>query len=114
MNVPITFDIRVGQFEGVTQNADGSLSRKDVAAGAAWWIHHLGDHENRISHLRFSCPCGCGDLITVPVYQNKNLEGDYGWKWDGNKELPTLSPSIQKLNGCKWHGHLTKGIFDQA
>jgi hypothetical protein len=29
------------------------------------------------------------------------------WKWDGNKEMPTLTPSID-VTGI-WHGYLTDG-----
>jgi hypothetical protein len=29
------------------------------------------------------------------------------WKWDGNEEKPTLTPSIHTID--HWHGHLTAG-----
>lgn len=29
------------------------------------------------------------------------------WGWDGNKDKPTLTPSI--LNHGEWHGHLVAG-----
>jgi len=107
MKVLITFDEKVNQWDDLPRDEAGSPNMKGlVAPGASWWIH--GDV---ISHLRFACPCGCGDILTVPCRlgpKDKNY-----WKWDGNKELPTLEPSIRKLSGCGWHGHLTKGIFHE-
>lgn len=50
--------------------------------------------------ILFMCPCGCGQIRTVPTKR---------WNWDGNEDSPTLSPSIQVLNECKWHGFLTNG-----
>lgn len=31
------------------------------------------------------------------------------WHWDGNREAPTLSPSIGCDHRCGWHGHLIAG-----
>lgn len=33
------------------------------------------------------------------------------WVWDGNEKEPTITPSILVVNGCGWHGYLTKGEF---
>ena len=41
------------------------------------------------------------------------------WKWDGNVERPTLTPSIncvaekggKPTGGCGWHGHITNGVI---
>jgi len=56
----------------------------------------------------FRCPCGCGLESWLPV----NREGDtVHWKWDGNIEAPTLTPSILNFYSCQWHGYLTAGEF---
>lgn len=34
---------------------------------------------------------------------------DKVWAWDGNVEAPTLTPSVNCLGGCGWHGHVTNG-----
>jgi len=113
MNVPITFDERVVKFDEMERLPEGGWRRKDLAPGAAWWLQHMGEPTNKISHLYFVCPCGCGDVLGIPVTQR--LEGFSGcWKWDGNEGHPTLTPSVSRLVGCKWHGHLTKGIFDSV
>lgn len=57
--------------------------------------------------LTFLCPCGCGAYAGVRF----NSASEYGWNWDGNEELPTVTPSILRLDGCKWHGYLTAGFF---
>ena len=57
----------------------------------------------------YRCPCGCGDLRTVSI-ENKQT-GRTGWKWDDQDEAPTLTPSIRHIDRCKWHGHLTKGVW---
>lgn len=80
-------------FEGMTD--DGK--RPDLAAGSAAWFG-----EEHLS-LVFICPCGCQTVRSVPV------TGDRKWTWDGNKELPTLTPSILIIGECGWHGFLTAG-----
>jgi len=107
VNTPMTFDDRVNHWEGMEIDASGCWLRKDVAPGASAWTT---DFAGNLAVLRFSCPCGCGYVVSVPI---KPFDVR-GWSWDGDKEKPTLTPSIQKLSGCRWHGHLTKGVFETA
>ena len=65
-----------------------------------------GEHHR----LHFLCPCGCGQLGGV----NINQADPHAWRWDGNEEAPTISPSILFLDGCKWHGYLKGGVFKTA
>jgi len=61
------------------------------------------------TRLEFMCPCGNDHLAGVrfqPAFQQ-------GWKWDGDKEKPTVTPSIL-INPCGWHGYLTKGQFKES
>lgn len=67
--------------------------------------------------LLFGCPCGCGDLRAVDLAPFNRRPC---WKWDGNREAPTLTPSIliyQMAEGTgerigeHWHGFLTAGEF---
>ena len=39
------------------------------------------------------------------------LTGPKSWSWDGNREAPTLSPSIQVLPN-RWHGYLRNGRLE--
>ena len=82
--------------------------RKDLPAGA--WDWRMAD-DGKTRYLNFTCPCGCGVASMIPV---TTVPGGHGWKWDGNEEKPTLSPSIQKLTPCRWHGYLRAGIFEKC
>lgn len=55
-----------------------------------------------IAGLNFVCPCGCNAVLGV------NFKT---WQWNGNKEKPTITPSILHMNDCKYHGFLTNSIF---
>jgi len=106
MEIPITWNDTVNKVEG---HLDGQAkwARPDLAPGSACWTEGT---DGQISCLRFVCPCGCGEVGTAPV---KPGYGGAHWQWDGNKELPTLTPSILRCRpqSCGWHGFLTKGIF---
>jgi hypothetical protein len=63
--------------------------------------------------LTFTCPCGCGAVHGVPVTSRTDM---HSWEWNGNKEKPTLTPSLglhpkQATGGYHWHGYLTDGVF---
>ena len=55
--------------------------------------------------MHFVCPCGCGSVLGVEFPP---------WTWNGDRERPTVTPSIQHMNGCKWHGFLTDGEFREC
>ena len=54
------------------------------------------------SSLSFICPCGCASYIRLPIKPPQ----EKGWQWNGNKNKPSLTPSILNYN-CRWHGFLT-------
>jgi hypothetical protein len=63
--------------------------------------------------IRFGEDAFTGTVI-IPIAINV-MPGSLHWKWDGNKEAPTLSPSIL-VHGNPgwskgWHGFLEKGIL---
>lgn len=63
--------------------------------------------------FRFTCPNGnrCGPLLIKELshlaHDPQGKKGYPQWSWDGNKEQPTFSPSIN-CHGC-WHGFIVKG-----
>lgn len=88
------------------QNADGTFFRNDLPAGTA----SIVTYEDGNHILNFVCPCGCGMACQLAIY----IEGQspHGWKWNGDRQRPTLTPSIAQAGGtCRWHGFLTEGIF---
>jgi hypothetical protein len=81
------------------------LKRGQGVAGAVQWV---AAPNSKITHMKFVCPCGCGELDCIPVDQQPS---EHGWTWNGDMNLPTLRPSLQRTGGCGWHGYLTDGIF---
>lgn len=68
----------------------------------------------QIARLMFLCPCGAaGEVAGVAVARDMADRGGNHplWSWNGNRKAPTLTPSIQRLDGCRWHGYLTDGVF---
>ena len=56
------------------------------------------------------------ESVTLPI---KPMEHQAFWIWDGNKETPTLSPSILvwgdgRDKPATWHGFLRKGELVDA
>lgn len=54
---------------------------------------------NRLAGLPISQDRGVADGSTSPV-----------WWWDGNREAPTLQPSILSVD-TGWHGYMTAGVL---
>lgn len=86
-----------------TDGPTGELLCKKLAAGSSAWMRK----EGKASHFCFTCPCGCGMITALPV---QPVSPD-GWHWDGNEKSPSINPSIRQMQGCKWHGYVTKGVF---
>ena len=61
--------------------------------------------------IAFVCPCGCGAEGFLPM---EGRGHPHEWHWDGNREAPTLNPSIQQVGGCRWHGWLRNGEWVAA
>ncbi len=79
-------------------------------------LRTIDDHGKIYPALTFVCP-GCVEMVggsglhMLPV--NTGVKSP-AWTWDGNLELPTLSPSIltgrNSPNVC--HSFLREGIFE--
>ena len=98
-----TFQMRI--LEGAfAQGWQGGVTptRTDLPAGSIEWATKDGE----AVQLRMTCPCGCGTVTTLSVAAGF---GSPRWKWDGNWEQPTLTPSVRMLTPCRWHGYLTAG-----
>ena len=58
--------------------------------------------------LEYICPCGCGRhgwLAFKP-------EVSPSWLWNGNRDKPTLEPSIHHRD--HWHGYLRNGVWESC
>lgn len=83
-----------------------SLTRDTRPGAYAFWDYGR--------EFAFNCPCGCGDVVSLPIVSKKVAPNDGTWEWDGNRESPTLSPSIRRLMGCKFHGWIRNGVWSSA
>lgn len=66
------------------------------------------------SGVQFDCPCGGGKCVPlyIPFADTPNEHGNLGCTW-GRKgdsfDNITLTPSIRRMDNCKWHGYVTDG-----
>jgi hypothetical protein len=71
----------------------------------------FADDDGSVAGMNFRCPCPCARL--TPIYFTGHAEAnDPSWDWDGNREAPTLWPSLHAVG--HWHGWLKQGVFVQA
>ena len=66
--------------------------------------------------ISFNCPCGsCGNEVYIGFKNPLDGLGPYdsvGPLWDrqgNNFEILSVTPSIQRIGGCEWHGYITNG-----
>lgn len=88
---------------------DGYQIRKDVAAGSFAFLTNQGDE---IAAIDYICPCGCGAHGCLPIKQD--VTNGAWWRWNGDTENPTLEPSILRKAGCRWHGYLRNGVWEEC
>jgi hypothetical protein len=60
------------------------------------------------------CPCGCSAPLFVPfanpIGGGPPVNPGHVWQRTGETfETLTLTPSIQRVGGCAWHGFITNG-----
>jgi hypothetical protein len=63
-------------------------------------------------YLLYVCPRGAG-YCGVPVRPNV-LPNGAGWHHDGDDDAPTLTPSVNCVGGCGWHGWVRAGSLTDA
>lgn len=69
------------------------------------------EQDGRVDHLFYVCPCGCGKALALPVRLASEPKTESPqWTWDGNREWPTLTPSVFiEPSSNHWHGWLRRG-----
>jgi hypothetical protein len=51
------------------------------------------------------------DIVHLYIHRAGTVfERSPSWEWDGNRDAPTLSPSINVIN--RWHGYLRAGKLE--
>jgi len=60
--------------------------------------------DDQIAGMIIRCP-GCNVESAVSFHPEDRVH----WEWDGDREKPTLSPSLNSVGCCGWHGWLREG-----
>ncbi|NOS70057.1 MAG: hypothetical protein HOP33_09010 [Verrucomicrobia bacterium] len=98
--------MKITFVESVFEGMNDEFKNPTLPDGAAQWSRN---EEGVLQGLIYICPCGCKEVSSVPV-----APALQGWGFNGHLEQPTLTPSIFKKGGCKWHGYLTDGEWRQV
>lgn len=93
------------------------LNPRWVGAGGSGITDKNGNPvpERKGCGVSFDCPCGCGERVFVhlsnPTDGGPPRAGNHPtWKRTGEDfDSLTLSPSIQRVGGCEWHGFVRNG-----
>ena len=75
----------------------------------AWWTNDAG-----VRHIKMAVPRGDDThwlFCVIPVKQGQNETGKH-WGWDGNEDVPTLTPSVHHIG--HWHGWVRAGALVEA
>lgn len=78
-------------------NVDERVSEKDIAMGVVYVCEN-----DKLFQLK--CPCECGDTITGQLFPLEHP------RWIVNIYTKSMTPSIERLTGCKSHFTITNGI----
>lgn len=83
-------------------------AKRGRPAGAVWYYTAEGSEAPAGMHI--VCPCGCGGLWGASFPR---------WTLDGDRDAPTLSPSLRFLeptsdgsHATHWHGFIRNGVFE--
>lgn len=68
------------------------------------------DGQGNPKWMRFPCQRDGGECQIALRPSQTNGKGA-SWQWDGDRDKPTITPSINCEKICGWHGHITKGEF---
>lgn len=101
---------RIFRFNHGTETMDASQNHSNIVLAAYKvscddiWDGAPGvfTYDTDGKGIIFKCPCGCEQVIFLPFDR---------WKWDENVERPSLTPSVRRLDGCRWHGFLMSGMW---
>lgn len=65
------------------------------------------DYKGKLYWALFECPCGCHEVITLPLKKEQNPN----WTFNTSENRrPTLYPSVWRNKGCQSHFWVKDGI----
>ncbi|AKR57109.1 hypothetical protein XM25_15165 [Devosia sp. H5989] len=86
------------------------VSDIDSVRATAGAFEFYADGDRFPAGMIYSCPCGCG--ATGVLRFRPTPSPSPSWEWDGNRERPTLSPSVHHVG--HWHGFLRNGVWESC
>jgi len=99
--------------------SDEPVGSFDIEGGEAG--HGIEGYPGATGHILFVCPFGrrCSVLLGPQPVPRAAPDRLYVWGWNGDRDRPTLTPSINCLaekdgkptGGCGWHGFITNGVL---
>lgn len=87
----------------------------DAAGNVPGAFEYYAEGDRAVAGMVYICPCGCGSHGDLPF--RPATPAHPSWQWDGNREAPTLDPSVHDIyrkDGqikTHWHGWLRKGVW---
>ena len=75
-------------------------------APGEWAVRRTKDGDERYNMFWFTCPREAGKVCAVPLLPRR-LPNGAGWSWD--PDTKSLTPSVNCVGGCGWHGFVTNG-----
>lgn len=79
---------------------DGKNNRPLIAVGEL----HVIEFDGRKDAVQFHCPCGCADLVYLPLRRDDvpgSMQSDSHWDYTLNGHL--VWPSVGRGGACKSH-----------
>jgi len=72
----------------------------------------FSDATRPIAGMIYNCPCGCGRRGALEFRPHPSPS----WDWNGDKESPTLNPSVHHIIGDQthFHGWLRAGVWESC
>lgn len=84
-------------------------------------FNNVDGYPTATAHILFECPNAkrCSVLLGPGPALRPAPDRCHVWQWDGNRERPTITPSINCIaekdgkptGGCGWHGFITNGVM---
>lgn len=83
-------------------------------AGEFYYLPYDPTREDEPTHIVIRRPDGV-DGGAIPIKRGAGATGE-AWGWDGNRQKPTLSPSIwwKDTHRPQWHGWLQAGRLNSC
>lgn len=83
-----------------------SVEDIDAPDAPACAFEFFSHKDREVAGMIYLCPCGCRRTGALHFRPHPSPS----WEWDGNREAPTLSPSVHHVG--HWHGWLRAGIWE--